>query len=119
MPMYKLLFRTNGVLGNTNVQLQVNGTSATALDVQARTTGTPPGPWSTVSNAHFTSQNGQSTPNNPANGDTLSLPSQVLTVSNITGIGTFTQNGDGSNGPGYYTDQGPEEEEGDWCAAAG
>ncbi len=23
-----------------------------------------------------------------------------------------------SNGPGYYTDQGPEEEEGGWCAAA-
>ena len=50
---------------------------------------------------------------------TRCLPSQVLTVSNITGIGTFTQNGDGSNGPGYYTDQGPEEAEGDWCATAG
>ena len=59
MPMYKLLFRTNGVLGPTNVQLQVNGTSASTLDVQARTTGTPPGPWTTVSNAYFTSQNGQ------------------------------------------------------------
>ena len=119
MPMYKLLFRTNGVLGPTNVQLQVNGTSASTLDVQARITGTPPGPWSTVSNAHFTSQNGQSTPNNPANGDTLSLPSQVLTVSNITGTGTFEQNGDGTNGPGYYTEPGPEGEEGDWCATAG
>ena len=92
--MYKLLFRNNDVLENTNVQLQVNGTSATTLDVQRRTTGTPPVPWSTVSHASFTSQNGQSTPNNPTNGD-------------------------GSNGPGYYTDRGPEEEEGGWCAAAG
>jgi hypothetical protein len=119
MPMYNLLFRTNGVLEPTNVQLQVNGTSASSLQVQARTMGTPPGPWTGVSNAAFTSQNGQSTPNNPADGDTLTLPAQVLTVTNITGKGTFTQNGDGSNGPGYYTDRGPEEEEGDWCAAAG
>ena len=119
MPMYNLLFRTNGVLGPTNVQLQVSGTSANYLQVQARTTGTPPGPWTPVLNAHFTSQNGQSSPNNPANGDTLQLPTQVLTVSNITGRGTFAQNGEGSNGPGYYTDKGPAEEEGDWCAASG
>lgn len=119
MPMYKLLFRNNGVLGDTNVQLLVSGTSAPSLQVQARTAGTPPGPWTTVSPVYFTSQNGQSTPNNPADGDTLALPTQVLTVSNITGRGTFAQNGEGNNGPGYYTDQGPEEEEGDWCAAAG
>ena len=118
MPMYKLLFRTNGVLGNTNVQLQVNGTSATTLDVQARTTGTPPGPWSTVLNATSRARVARvrRTTRRTA---THSLPSEVLTVCNITGTGTFDQNGDGSNGPGYYTDQGPEEAEGDWCATAG
>ena len=120
--MYNLLFRNNGVLGNTGIQLMVNGTSASSVQVQARTAATPPNPpgaWNTVSNASFTSQNGQSTPNNPSDGDRLHLPSQVLTVSSISGDGTFSQNGDGTNGPGYYTDRGPEQDEGDWCATAG
>jgi hypothetical protein len=122
MPMYNLLFRNNGVLGNTGIQLMVNGTSATSLQVQARTAPsppTPPGAWSDVSGATFTSLNGQSTPNNPSDGDRLGLPSTVLTVDSISGAGTFTQNGDGTNGPGYYTTLGPEKDEGDWCATAG
>ena len=118
MPMYKLLFRTNGVLGNTNVQLQVNGTSATTLDVQAHHRHAS-GALEHGLERVFHEPEWSEHPEQPGGRRHAVAPSQVLTVSNITGIGTFTQNGDGSNGPGYYTDQGPEEAEGDWCATAG
>ena len=73
----------------------------------------PPGPWSVATGA---TRQGSGQPENPVNGDTLSLPTTVGGVNDIEGTGTYSTSGD--KGAGYYTDQGPEQEEGDWCAGS-
>jgi hypothetical protein len=119
MPLYYLYTRS---AGNPNwtysgYQLNVTGSTNSGLSVQARTySQTPPpnpGPWLTVSGANET---GNGNPNSPQDGDKLSLPSTVGGVSNVVGRGTYASSGD--KGAGYYTNLGPEAEEGDWCAGS-
>lgn len=119
MPLYYLYTRQpgNSAWTYSGYQLNVTGASNPGLNVQARTISqTPPpnpGQWQTVSGV---SANGNGNPNAPQNGDSLSLPATVGGVNDIAGRGTYSSTGD--KGPGYYTDQGPEQEEGDWCAGA-
>jgi hypothetical protein len=119
MPLYYLYTRGAGSSTWTysGWQLNVSGGTNSGLNVQARTisqTSPPnPGQWQTVSGV---SENGNGNPNSPQNGDTLTLPSTVGGVTNIAGNGTYASVGD--KGAGYYTSQGIEGDEGDWCAGS-
>lgn len=118
MPIYNLYKRNPGGWVYSGYQLQISGNanSGNGLNVQARTypNVTPPNPgqWSTVSGA---TRSGNGNPNAPDPGDELGLPGTIGTVS-VDGEGTYESSGD--KGAGYYTDQGPEAEEGDWCAGS-
>ena len=119
MPLYYLYTRQPGTPGWTysGYQLNVTGGTNNGLNVQARTwSQTPPpnpGTWQAVSGV---STNGNGNPNSPQNGDDLDIPSSIGTVTNLVGAGTYSATGDGTHGAGYYTNQGPEQDEGDWCA---
>lgn len=126
MPLYFLYTRQpgNSAWNYTGYQLNVTGSQNSSgpngLQVTARTypKTTPPNPgaWNTITGV---TRSGSGNPNSPANGDELGLPSTLLTVSSLTGDGTYDSTGDSTLGAGYYTSQGPEGDEGDWCATAG
>lgn len=123
MPLYYLYTWAEGVDNWTysGYQLSIagnsNGGGPNGLQVQARTypkTQPPnPGQWNTVSGV---SRSGNGNPDNPSTGDDLGLPSTIGNVNGLTGNGTYDSTGDGTLGAGYYTSEGPQGDEGDWCA---
>ena len=119
MPQYYYLY-TMGIGGGwvySGYVIRVTGQNNPGTQVMAAPCvygqSPPSGPWSTVSGV---TRGGSGNPQSPANGDTLSLPTTVGGVNNILGTGTFATSGD--KGAGYYTGQGDEGAEGDWCAGA-
>jgi hypothetical protein len=119
MPDYKLYMRgAGGVWTYSGYKLKITGSgnsNSNGFKVRWRLDPPGSGPWTDLLGA---TRNGTGNPDSPQNGDGLDLPATIGTVTNINGEATYSSTGDPTLGAGYFTTQGAEGAEGDWCAGS-